>query len=114
MNDKTLPLKLLANDWNMVKSKYGLENLGLLRCMGSLKEENLIPKKSHGFKTNQNALDKRECEKSEMALQHKSKLCIYKEVKQEVGFEEYLEYVKGANSKCVILLDTKLLSRWSS
>ena len=29
-----------------------------------------------------------------MDLQHKSKLHIYRELKREVGFEEYLEYVK--------------------
>ena len=29
-----------------------------------------------------------------MALQHKSKLRVYRELKPEVGFEEYLEYVK--------------------
>ena len=36
------------------------------------------------------ALGKRECEEFEMALQHKSKLCVYKELKRGVGFEEYL------------------------
>ena len=29
-----------------------------------------------------------------MALQHKSKIQVYRELKQEIGFEEYLEYVK--------------------
>ena len=32
----------------------------------------------------------------QMAMQHKSKLHIYKELKQEIGFVEYLEYAKGA------------------
>ena len=31
-----------------------------------------------------------------MAFLHKSKLQVYRELKQEVGFEEYSQYVKGA------------------
>ena len=48
--------------------------------------------------TNQKSLDTRECGEFLMVLQHKSKLhtCTYRELKQEVEFEEYLEYVKGA------------------
>ena len=34
-----------------------------------------------------------------MALQHGSKVCIYRELKREVGFEEYLEYVKRAPTR---------------
>ena len=34
-----------------------------------------------------------------MALQHKSKLQLYRELKREIGFEEYLEYVKEALSR---------------
>ena len=34
-----------------------------------------------------------------MALQHKSKLRVYRELKQEIGFEEYLEHVKEAPSR---------------
>ena len=45
------------------------------------------------------ALAKRECEKFEMALGHKSKLHVYKELKRGVGFEEYLKYVKGPHSR---------------
>ena len=33
-----------------------------------------------------------------MALQHKPKLRVYRELKQEIGFQKYLEYVKGAPS----------------
>ena len=47
----------------------------------------------------QKAFDKRECEESEMALPHKSKLQVYRELTQEIGFEECLEYVKGAPSR---------------
>ena len=34
-----------------------------------------------------------------MALQHKSKLQVHRELKPEIGFEEYLEYVNGAPSR---------------
>ena len=34
-----------------------------------------------------------------MALQHKSKFHVYKELKREVGFEEYLQNVKGPSSR---------------
>ena len=34
-----------------------------------------------------------------MALWHKSKFQVYRELKQEIGFEEYLEYVEGAPSR---------------
>ena len=40
-------------------------------------------------------LDKKECEK----LQSISKLQVYMELKLEIGFEEYLEYVKAAPSR---------------
>ena len=46
-----------------------------------------------------NGLDQREREKFEMALQHKSKLRDYRELKWEIGFEEYLEHVKEAPSR---------------
>ena len=45
------------------------------------------------------ALDRRECEEFEVALKHKSKMCLYEELKQEVGPEECLEFVKGAPSR---------------
>ena len=45
------------------------------------------------------ALDRRECEEFEMALHHKSKLRVYKELKRGVGLEEYLRYVKGPPSR---------------
>ena len=34
-----------------------------------------------------------------MALQHKCKIQLYRELKQDIGFEVYLEYVKGASSR---------------
>ena len=45
------------------------------------------------------ALDRRQCEEFEMALRHKSKWCVYKELKCGVGFEEYLRYVMGPPSR---------------
>ena len=41
------------------------------------------------------ALDNRESEEFDMTLQHKSKLCVYKEWKRVVGFEEYFKNLKG-------------------
>ena len=37
-----------------------------------------------------------------MALQHKSKSHVYKELKQVVGFDEYLKYVKGPLLYCFL------------
>ena len=37
-----------------------------------------------------------------MALQHKSKLHVYKELKRVVGLEEYLKYVKGPLLDCFL------------
>ena len=34
-----------------------------------------------------------------MALQHESKLRLYKELKCDVGFEEYLQHIKGPSSR---------------
>ena len=41
-------------------------------------------------------LDKRECEALEMAIQHEPKLRVCRKLKWEIGFKEYLQYVKGA------------------
>ena len=34
-----------------------------------------------------------------MALQCKSKLQVYRQLKRQIGFEEYLQYVEGAPSR---------------
>ena len=39
-----------------------------------------------------------------MALQHKSKLRFYRELKREIGFVAYLEHVKGAPCRSVFKL----------
>ena len=44
-------------------------------------------------------LDKKDFEEFKMALQHKSKLGVYKELKRGVGFEEYMHHVKGPSSR---------------
>ena len=74
-----------------------LENLGLHKW--TFKRNNWVSRLSLGLKTNQKTFDKRECEEFGMALQHKSKLRVYKDLKREVGFEEYLEYVKETPSR---------------
>ena len=47
------------------------------------------------IKLTKEALEIRECEEFVMALGHKSKMRVYKELKHVVRFEEYLKYVKG-------------------
>ena len=37
-----------------------------------------------------------------MALQNKSKLQVYRKLKWDIGFEEYLEYVRGKPSRLVL------------
>ena len=67
--------------------------------MDSLKKELDLQDKVLYMKLIKKALGIRECEEFEMALQHKSKLQVYRELKWEVGFEKYLEYVDGAPSR---------------
>ena len=98
MNDESLPFKLLSNEWNKVKSKGRLRKCWLVH-VNSLKEELNLHDEVLESKIIKRALDKREFEELEMALQHKSKLRVYKELKCGVGFEEYLEHVKGPSSR---------------
>ena len=60
------------------------------------------------------ALDRREHEEFEVALHHKSKLRLYRELKWEVRPEEYLEFVKGAPSRLFyfILVPMGCLRSW--
>ena len=89
-------LRLLTNEWDKVKCKGFHRKFWLAQVEFSKKKTVGSSRPNLGHKTNQKALDKRECEEFEMALQHKPKLRVYRELKQEVGFEEYLEYVKEA------------------
>ena len=66
----------------------------MLAChVNSLKKELNLQDKILEIKLIKEALDKRECEEFEMALQHKSKLHVYKELKCVDGLGEYLKYV---------------------
>ena len=71
---------------------------------GFLKKEMGLEGKVLDVKLTKKSLDKRECEELEMALQHKSKLHIYRELKWQFGFEKYLEYVKGTLLDCFNIL----------
>ena len=82
MNDEVLPFKLLSNEWGKVKSKGHLKNVGLLLNL----QDKILE-----IKQIKEALNKKEFEKLEMALQHKSKLCVYNGLKWVVGLEEYQE-----------------------
>ena len=100
MNDERLPFKLLANEWDKVKSKGRPRKSWLTHVNSSRKELDLQDKIwERKLKPIKEALDRRECEEFEMALRHKSKLRVYKELKRGVGFEEYLRYVKGPPSR---------------
>ena len=98
MNDERLPFKLLANEWDKVKSK-GRPRKCWLAHVNSLKKELDLQDKILKIKPIKEALERRECEEFEMALRHKSKLRVYKELKRGVGFEDYLKYVKGPSSR---------------
>ena len=98
MNNERLPFKLLSNEWNKVKSR-GRPRKCWLSHINSLKKELNLQDDVLEIKLMREALDKRECEEFEMALQHKSKLRVYKELKRGVGFEEYLKHVKGPPSR---------------
>ena len=98
MNDERLPFKLLANERDKVKSK-GQPRKCWIAHVNSLRKELDLQDKILERKLIKEALDRRECEEFEMALRHKSKLLVYKELKRGVGFEEYLRYVKGPTSR---------------
>ena len=63
----------------------------MLSCLTQFFEERInLQDKVLESKLIKKALDKREFEEFEIALQHKWKLRVYKELKCGVGFEEYL------------------------
>ena len=62
-----------------------------------MKTELNLQNKVLEIKPIKDALDKRECEEFETALQHN--LCVYKKLKCGVGFEEHLKHVKGPSSR---------------
>ena len=97
MNDDRVPFNLLSNEWNKVKNK-GCPRKCWLAHVDSLRKELNLQDKILEIKLIKEALNKRECEELEMALQHKSKLHVYKELKCGFGFEEYLQHVKGPSS----------------
>ena len=65
----------------------------------SLKKELDLQDEALNVKLIRKALNRRECEEFEVALQHKFKLCLYRELKWEVRPEEYLEFVKEVPSR---------------
>ena len=94
MSDERLPFILLANDWGKVKSK-GRPRKCWLAHVNSWRKELNIQDKTLEIKLIKEVCDERACGEFEMALQHKSKLRVYKELKRRIGHEEYLKYVKG-------------------
>ena len=98
MNDKMLPFKLSSNGWDEEKSKGHLRKSWPAQ-MNSLNNELHLQDKVWDVKIIKKSLDKWECEEFKMALRPKSKLHIYTKFKQEVEFENYLKYLKGALSR---------------
>ena len=97
VNDERLPFELLTNECDKVKCK-GCPRKSWLSQVEFLKKEVGLQDQDLDIKLIKKALDKRVCEEFEMALQHKSKLRVYRELKREIGFEECLEYLKAAPS----------------
>ena len=98
MNEERLPRKLLSNEWDKAKTK-GRPKKCWLAQVQSLRKELNLPDKALEVKQIKEALYKRECEEFEIALQHKSKLRLYRELRREDGLEEYLNYLKGAPAR---------------
>ena len=99
MNNERLPLRLLSNEWNKVKSK-GHHRNSCLAQVTSLKKGLDFQDKAFNVKIIK-GLAKRECDEFEICLQHKSEVWVYREVKREVGFEEYFEHINGAHSRYI-------------
>ena len=78
MNDsKLLLVKLLSSKWDNMKCKGRLRKSWGVQ-VDSLMKESDLPDKVFKVKIINKSLDKSECEEFEIALQHKSKLHIYK------------------------------------
>ena len=88
MNDQKHPFKVLSDEWNKVKSK-GCHWKCWFAHVHALKKELSLLNKVLKLKLIKEALDKKESEEFEKALQHKSKLRVFKEMKCGVGFKEY-------------------------
>ena len=82
MNDKRLQVELLSNKWDSVTVKRkGCPRKSWSVQMDSLKKEFDLQDKVLDVKLTKKNLEKRMCEEFEMALQHESKLCAYRELK---------------------------------
>ena len=84
MNDERLPFKFVANEWDKVKGK-GRPRKCWLAHVNSLRKELDLQGKILKRKLIKDALDRREVEEFEMALGHKSKLRVYKELRRGLG-----------------------------
>ena len=98
MNSKRSLIKLFLNIWHKAKCRGHPTNPWVAQ-VDTLKKELDLQDKVLDVKGCRKPLDKRQWEEFELALQCKSKLCFYRELKQDVGFEEYLEFVKVGHSR---------------
>ena len=94
-----LLVMLLSRKWERVKCRGPCKSLWLPARIESLKKELDLQNKVLDIKLIYNAIESRELREFEMALQKKSKLCIYKQLKGEVGIEQHLEYVKRDHAR---------------
>ena len=84
MNDNRSPGKLLSNKWDNVKCKGHLRTSWVAQVY-SLKKQFI--EDLHDIEIILKVFDKREFEWFEMAMQHKSKMHIHRELKQESMFK---------------------------
>ena len=98
MDSSRLPGKLLENKWDGIKSR-GRPRKSWFSQVSALMKELDIQDIVTDAKSIKEALEKRESVNFEVAMQHKSKLRVYRELKREIGLEEYLKYVKGPASR---------------
>ena len=93
-----LPFRLLSTNWESIKCR-GRPRRSWATAIETLKKELDLQARKVNAKEIRKAIEARELKEFELALQHKSKLHFYRDLKTEVGFEEYLKYVKGADAR---------------
>ena len=96
-NDERSPVKLLLNEWKILRVKVAPENFGLPMLM--LWRKNSISKTKYRAKTKQRLFRYRRIWGIWNGLKTKIELHIYKEMKCGVWFREYLIRLKGPFSR---------------
>ena len=92
------PASLHSTEWDAVKCRGRLRK-SWRRYLEELKSELELQDSVSDHKQIWSALKDKENREFQFALQQKSKLHIYKELKRDFGLEEYLKHVLGAHAK---------------